>query len=91
VAERGRGAVGPPPGRPGWGEEPESRWGTVGVGAESRTVRTEPGDYGRFYAGVAAAIRDGAPPPVAAEDAITGLAIIEAAYCSAAEGRAVSM
>ena len=54
-------------------------------------MRTERGDYKHFYAGVAAAIRDGAPPPVAAEDAVTGLAIIEAAYRSAAEGCAVAV
>jgi len=84
-------ATGLPPGGPGWGEEPEARWGTLGIGAERRVVRTEPGDYGRFYAGVAAALHDGAPVPVAPEDAIAGLDVIEAAYRSAAEGRAVTL
>jgi predicted dehydrogenase len=80
-----------PPTRPGWGEEPEERWGTLGVGGERRVVRTEPGDYKHFYAGVARAVRDGAPPPVAPEDAVAGLEIIEAAYRSAAERCAVSL
>lgn len=80
-----------PPGRPGWGEEPEARWGTLGVGAEARPVRTERGDYRGFYEGVVAAVGDGAPPPVSAADAIAGLEVIEAAYRSAGEGRAITV
>jgi predicted dehydrogenase len=80
-----------PPSRADWGEEPEERWGTLGVGNERHVVRTEPGDYKHFYAGVVLAITDGAPPPVAPEDAVTGLAIIEAARRSAADGCAVTL
>jgi predicted dehydrogenase len=82
---------GGPPGGPGWGEEPESRWGTLGIGDEARPVRTEPGNYAAFYAGVAAAVRDGAPPPVTIEDAVAGLAVLDAALTSAAERRAVDL
>jgi predicted dehydrogenase len=81
---------GGPPGGPGWGEEPAERWGTLGIGDDRRAVRTEPGNYGAFYAGVVAALRDGAPPPVAAEDAIAGLAVLDAALRAAAERCAVA-
>jgi predicted dehydrogenase len=64
---------------PGWGEEPEERWGTVGAGEEVRRVRTEPGAYQEFYAGVVAALRDGAPPPVDPMDAVATLEVIERA------------
>jgi predicted dehydrogenase len=74
-----------------WGEEPEERWGTVGAGDDVRPVPTEPGAYQRFYAGVAASLRQGTPPPVDPNDAVAGLAIIEAARRSATVGRVVSM
>ena len=77
------------PGGPGWGAEPDEQWGTLGAGDEARPVRSEPGAYPRFYAGVAAALRDGAPPPVDPQDAIAGLEIVDAAFRSAEEGRVV--
>ena len=84
------------PGDPGWGEEPPGHWGTLGVaGAEGddapRPVPTERGAYEQFYAGVLAAVRDGAPPPVDPADAAAGLQILEAARRSAAEGRVVRL
>lgn len=75
----------------GWGEEPPEGWGTVGAGADAVAVRTEPGAYGRFYAGVAAAVIDGAPPPVDPADAVATLAVIEAGRQSAAESRVVRL
>jgi predicted dehydrogenase len=74
---------------PGWGEEPEERWGWLGAGDRLRRVRTEPGDYPRFYAGIAEALRVGTPPPVDPRDAVAVLEVIEAAFRSAAEGRVV--
>jgi scyllo-inositol 2-dehydrogenase (NADP+) len=71
------------PDRPGWGEEPEERWGLLGVGDAAVPVRSEPGAYQQFYAGVVAALRDGKPPPVDPEDAVAGLEIIEAARSQA--------
>ena len=67
------------PAQPRWGEEPEARWGTVGAGDEVRRVRTEPGAYHRFYEGVVAAVRDGAPPPVDPRDSIAVLEVIKRA------------
>ncbi|OAN60179.1 oxidoreductase [Sphingomonas sp. TDK1] len=55
----------------------------------SEIITSERGDYRRFYAGVAAAIRDGTPSPVAAEDALGGLKLIELAKRSAQEGRRI--
>ena len=67
------------PDKPGWGEEPREHWGLLGVGDAAVPVRSEPGAYQQFYAGVVASLRDGAPPPVDPEDAVAGLEIIEAA------------
>jgi predicted dehydrogenase len=83
--------AGEPPTGALWGVEPEAQWGRIGADADVRAVPTERGDYGRFYAGVVAAIRDGAPPPVDPSDAVAGLAIIEAAIRSAAEHRVVAI
>jgi len=69
----------------GWGAEPRERWGRLGAVDEWTPVPTEPGAWPAYYAGVAAAMRDGAPPPVDPADAVQGLRIIEAARRSAAE------
>jgi predicted dehydrogenase len=74
-----------------WGAEPPERWGLLGSGEETRPVETERGAYERFYEGVAAALRDDAPPPVDAADAVAGLVILEAARRSAAEERVVAL
>jgi predicted dehydrogenase len=81
---------------PGWGSEPESLWGRVGAGESPLTgggtpVRTLPGDYPAYYAGVAAALRDGTAPPVTAYEAAAALDVLEAARVSAREGRAVTI
>jgi scyllo-inositol 2-dehydrogenase (NADP+) len=68
---------------PGYGLTPQADWGTLGTdgSAESPTpVPTERGDYGAFYAGVAATMRDGAHPPVAPGDALAALRIIARAH-----------
>ena len=74
-----------------WGDEPADRWGTVGAGDDTRSVTTLNGHYGRFYAGVAAALRDGVPMPVDPDDACVVLDVIEAARQSAAERRVVAL
>jgi scyllo-inositol 2-dehydrogenase (NADP+) len=70
---------------PGWGAEPEERWGRVGAADAWTPVPTEAGAWPAYYAGIAAALRDGTPPPVDPADAVAGLRIIEAARRSAAE------
>lgn len=67
------------PGSSDWGREPRERWGSLGAGDSVQPVPTEAGAYPAFYAGVAAALADGAPPPVDPNDAIAGLEVIEAA------------
>lgn len=70
------------PDQPGWGEEPREHWGLLGIGDAAVPVRSEPGAYQQFYAGVVASLRDGAPPPVDPQDAVAGLEIIEACLTS---------
>ena len=70
------------PGGPDWGNEPEERWGTLGVDGHTLRVPTERGDYGAFYAGVARAIRGEGSAPVDVADAIAMLEVIEAARAS---------
>lgn len=79
------------PDRPGWGDEPAERWGSLGAGDDVHPVPTARGDYPAFYAGVARALRDGGPPPVDPEDALAGLRIIEAAQRSAATGTVIHL
>ena len=54
-------------------------------------MRSEPGAYQRFYGELVPTLRDGGPPPVAPEDALAGLEIIEAAQRSAAEHTVVAL
>ncbi|WP_420128983.1 Gfo/Idh/MocA family protein [Longimicrobium sp.] len=75
----------------GWGAEPEARWGRVGAVDAWALVPAEPGAWPAYYAGIAAALRDGAPPPVDPADAVQGLRIIEAARRSAAERAVVEL
>lgn len=86
--------------RPGvgteWGVEPESLWGRVGSGGSpltggGRPEPTLPGAYPAYYEAIAAALRDGAPNPVTAQEAAAALDVLEAARRSAAEGTAVSL
>ena len=76
----------PAGGQDGWGSSPPDRWGTLGVGDDVAPVPTEPGDYGRFYEGIVAALREGAAPPVDPADALATLEVIDAARRSAALG-----
>jgi predicted dehydrogenase len=77
------------PGGPEWGREREEAWGLLGAGDELRRVATEPGAYQDFYRGLVASLRDGAPPPVDPQDAVSGLEVLEAARLSAVESRVV--
>jgi predicted dehydrogenase len=79
------------PDEPGWGEEPAEHWGLVSTGEKKRAVPTRQGAYQRFYEGVVAALRDGAPPPVEPADAVAALEVLEAARRSASEQRVVAV
>ena len=79
------------PGDSDWGAEPPDAWGRVANGSESRAVPTERGAYERYYAGLATALRSGAPLPVDPADSVAGLEIVEAANIAAAERRIVTL
>jgi predicted dehydrogenase len=79
------------PNEPGWGQEAEEAWGQVGSVGNFKSVRTRPGAYPHFYAGIAAHLLGDAPPPVALEDAIVGLEVIEAAMESANSRSVIAM
>ena len=74
-----------------WGTEPEVLWGTLGVGDQAKTIPSIPGDYPAYYAGIAAALREGTPPPVDPADSVAALRVLEAARLSALEGRTVTL
>ncbi|MEA2826739.1 MAG: scyllo-inositol 2-dehydrogenase [Actinomycetota bacterium] len=79
------------PGGADWGVAPPTRWGTVGAGDEVAPVPTEAGAYGRFYQGVVASMRQGAPPPVDPLDAVLVLDVLDAARASAGSGQVVTL
>jgi len=64
---------------PDWGEEPPERRGRLVTEDEQREIPTQPGSYGSFYAGVAASLNDGAPPPVDPRDAVAVLELLDEA------------
>jgi predicted dehydrogenase len=76
---------------PGWGEERDSAWGVLADGGSAHRVRTEPGAWPAFYAGVAAALRGEGPPPVDPWEAVRVLEVVDAARRSAAEGALVDL
>ncbi|WP_227982690.1 Gfo/Idh/MocA family protein [Nocardia spumae] len=73
--------------RPGdgqpWGRVDPEQWGLLGTDGELAPAPSAPGAYPDFYAGVAAALLDGAAPPVDPADAVATLRIIERARDSA--------
>jgi predicted dehydrogenase len=79
------------PDRPGWGEEPSERWGTLGTADDIKRVATVPGSYQDFYTAVATALRTNTAPPVDPNDSVRVLEIIEAAQRSAAESKYVEL
>ncbi len=75
-----------------YGVEDAANYGVLNLPDGTReTVASERGDYRRYYSGVARAITEGGAPPVTAEDAVTGLRLMELARVSAREGRRISL
>jgi scyllo-inositol 2-dehydrogenase (NADP+) len=73
------------PGDRDWGADDPGRYGTLGTPDDTATVETERGAYERYYAGIADALLDGAPPPVDPSDAVRSIGILETARHLAAE------
>jgi len=76
---------------PDWGVEPEAHRGRLVTGEASVPVPGERGDWGRFYALLAAALREGGPPPVDPADAVATLRVLEHARESAATRTTVTV
>ncbi|RZS91451.1 putative dehydrogenase [Motilibacter rhizosphaerae] len=79
------------PADPGWGEEPEERWGLLGSDEDAAPVRTLPGAWQEFYAGWRDALLGRGPVPVDPRDAVATLRVLEAARTSSQEGRTVRL
>jgi scyllo-inositol 2-dehydrogenase (NADP+) len=83
------------PGSVGWGLDLPEYWGKLNTEHNSEVLNvcyeTLPGNYPAFYDGVYQAIRKGTPPPVAAQEALTYIEIIEACYESNCLKRAVEI
>jgi scyllo-inositol 2-dehydrogenase (NADP+) len=75
----------------GFGEREPERRATLHDGTSSRPVDMEPGRWRAFYAGLVAAIRDGARPPVTAQEAVVVAGLLDAARQSAATGTVVAV
>jgi scyllo-inositol 2-dehydrogenase (NADP+) len=74
-----------------WGVEPAAHRGRLVTGDASVPVPGERGDWARFYALLAASLRDGGPPPVDPVDAVAALRVLEDARRSAATRTAISV
>lgn len=81
------------PGGPGWGEDPEECWGvlhTVGDGQSRREpLRSEPGNYVRYYENIRDAVRGASPLAVTAEQGWRTIRTIELALESSRLRRTV--
>ncbi|GGD44976.1 oxidoreductase [Pseudoxanthomonas indica] len=86
--------AGTQPGEMGWGEDSESgRLELVdGEGHVSvQTLPSQPGDYRRYYQAMHAAMVDGTPPPVSAEQALALMRLIALGERSNAERRELTV
>ena len=72
------------PDSPGWGAEPESEQGLLHTAIDGNPVRervpTERGNYMDYFSGIYESIRNNAPLPVTAEEAVRIIRVIELAY-----------
>jgi len=78
------------PGDDTWGDDPIAATLTPVFGdqvGEPQRVATIPGNYLAYYEGVARLIREGAPNPVAPEDARKVMRILDLGFQSARDGR----
>ncbi|MBA0124551.1 Gfo/Idh/MocA family oxidoreductase [Haloechinothrix sp. YIM 98757] len=74
-----------------WGSVPEERWGRLYRAGTGETVPSEQGDWTRFYAGLAAAVRGYGPLPVDPWDSVATLEVLDAARTSAEKGQVVEI
>jgi predicted dehydrogenase len=74
-----------------WADRDDRHRGWLVRGEHREPVPRAPGGWADFYPAVAAMLRDGAPPPVAPEDALAALAVLEGARRSARDGVVVDL
>ena len=74
------------PDEPTFGVEPRQRWGHLASGEDLVEVEPERGRWLEFYTRLGRAVSGDGPSPVAAEDALAGLEVLDAARESAAAG-----
>jgi len=83
------------PDAPGWGVEPDNEKGLLHTEKDGKVIReyipSLTGNYMEYYDGMYAALREGKPVPVAAEDGLNIIRIIGAAYKSREEKRVVKI
>ena len=83
------------PDSPDWGVEPDNEKGLLHTEKDGKTIReyvpSLRGNYMEYYDGMYAALREGKPVPVAPEDGLNIIRIIEAAYLSNKEKRVVEI
>src|ERR1035438_4088462 len=80
------------PGDPGWDADIVARPGDLfSADGTERQMPTLPGSWQTYYALLADCLHGGGAPPVDPWDAVNGLKGIEAALCSAKEGRTVDL
>lgn len=85
-----RGGGGPPTAGD-WAREPESAWGILHTGAGREPYPTVTGNYLAFYDNLHDALRLGLAPCVTPDDMIADARMLEAAFESVEEGRAVKL
>ena len=77
-------AAGKTPDDPEWGTEPESERGLLHTEINGKVIRehitSERGNYSQYYIAIYEALRNGAAPPVSAEDGLNVIRIIQKAY-----------
>src|SRR5215212_8310209 len=83
------------PGRDNWGKEPESEKGFLHTEHDGKLVKeyisSEPGNYLDYYDGIYKALRENAKPPVSAEEGLSVVRVIVAAFESSRSGCVVKL
>jgi predicted dehydrogenase len=87
--------AGKKPGGDQWGTEPVSEQGLLHTEKDGKdfreTIPSDKGNYGDYYAGIYAAITEGKPVPVTADEGINIIRVIETAIKSNQEKKVVEL